>query len=106
MIVRKGEKVTVEVAITVTGRVAGGLTELLQPTVTVETEATHIPTEIVLDVDHLELGALVRASDLTLPAGTTLAGDADIVVLAIATPQAEEEETVVAAVAVAEPADS
>ena len=57
----------------------------------VEAEATHIPTEIVLEVDTLEVGAVVRAGDLVLPEGTTLVADADQIVLIAAAPTAEEE---------------
>ena len=106
VIVRKGEKVTVDVAITVVGKVIGGLVELVNPSVTVEAEATHIPTEIIVDVEGHEVGSSVRAGDLTLPDGTTLAGDHDLVIVAIAAPQAEEEPEVVEAAPTDEPADS
>lgn len=110
VIVRKGEKVTVDVAITVIGKVIGGLIELVNPSLTVEAEATHIPTEIIVDVEGHEVGSSVRAGDIVLPEGTTLAGDEDLVIVAIAAPQAEEEPeaapATTASVATDEPADS
>ena len=71
--VRLGEKVTVDVAILLEGDIAPGM--LLQQenmSVSVESEATHIPTEIVLSVEGLGAGTVITAGDLVLPAGTTL----------------------------------
>lgn len=92
VIVRSGEKVTVDVPITVTGRVAGGIVELNVAAISVEAEATHIPTEIVVDIDDHEVGTVIRANELALPAGTTLSADPEMIVVTIAAPAAEEEE--------------
>ncbi|KJY26862.1 50S ribosomal protein L25, partial [Streptomyces katrae] len=62
----------------------------LLATVAVEAEATHIPTEITVSVAGLEAGATVHASDLVLPAGTSLAVDGETAVLQVVAPQAEE----------------
>ncbi|MET8750145.1 50S ribosomal protein L25/general stress protein Ctc [Streptomyces sp. NPDC004667] len=92
LIVKKGEKVTVEVPVVTEGDLAAGgnLLETLLATVSVEAEATHIPTEITVSIEGLEAGATVHASDLVLPAGTTLAVDAETPVLQVVAPQAEE----------------
>ena len=95
VIVQLGEKVTIDVPVTVQGKVVGALIELLVAAVSVEAEATHIPSEIVLDIDGLQVGAVVRAGDLVLPEGTTLVADPDQVVLAAAAPVEEEEEAAV-----------
>lgn len=92
VIVRSGEKVTVDVPITMTGRVAGGIVDLNVAAVTVEAEATHIPTEIIVDIDGHEVGSVIRASELVLPAGTTLIADPEQIIVTIAAPVAEEEE--------------
>ena len=99
VIVRQGEKVTVDVAITIIGKVIAGLVELVNPSVTVEAEATHIPGEIVVDIDGMEVGSSIRAGDVVLPEGTTLATDEALVIVAIAAPQAEEEPEPAAEVA-------
>ena len=99
VIVRQGEKVTVDVAITIIGKVIAGLVELVNPSVTVEAEATHIPGEIVVDIDGMEVGSSIRAGDIALPDGTTLATDEALVIVAIAAPQGEEEPEPVAEVA-------
>jgi large subunit ribosomal protein L25 len=91
VIVRSGEKVTVEVPVTVTGRVPGGVMELVIGGPMVNAEATHIPAEFVVDVEGAEIGTTVRAGDIDLPSGTELAGDPDQIVVTIAAPLAEEE---------------
>lgn len=92
LIVKKGEKVTVDVAIVTEGELAvgGNMLETLQNTISVEAEATHIPTEVTVSIAGLEAGATIHASDLVLPKGTTLAVDGDIAVLQVVAPQAEE----------------
>ncbi|MFB7182778.1 50S ribosomal protein L25/general stress protein Ctc [Streptomyces sp. NPDC056257] len=92
LIVKKGEKVTVDVAIVTEGELAAGgnMLETLQNTISVEAEATHIPTEVTVSIAGLEAGATIHAKDLVLPAGTTLAVDGDIAVLQVVAPQAEE----------------
>ncbi|MFF4852357.1 50S ribosomal protein L25/general stress protein Ctc [Streptomyces sp. NPDC001194] len=92
LIVKKGEKVTVEVAVVTEGELAPGanMLETLLNTITVEAEATHIPTEVTVSIAGLEAGASIHAKDLVLPAGTTLAVDGDTAVLQVVAPQAEE----------------
>jgi large subunit ribosomal protein L25 len=91
VIVKRGEKVSVEVPLVATGKVPGGLLDLVHATINVEAEATHIPTEITVDVEGLEIGAAVTAGELTLPSGATLLLDPDTVVVHVMAPQAEEE---------------
>jgi large subunit ribosomal protein L25 len=82
ILVRRGEKVTVDVAVTVVGEVApDGLLDQQLIQIPVEAEATHIPTNIEVDVEGMEIGASVTAGDLALPQGTTLAVEPDVLVL-------------------------
>jgi large subunit ribosomal protein L25 len=92
--VRRGEKVTVEVPLTVEGEVvAGGLLNQEFTTVSVEAEATNIPAEIAVSVEGREIGSQITAGDLELPSGSTLAGDAEqILIVVAAAPTAEEIE--------------
>jgi large subunit ribosomal protein L25 len=91
LIVQKGETVTVEVPVTTVGEIApGGLLETVVTALPVEAEATALPEKIEIDVTGLEPGHSVHAKDITLPAGTVLAGDPDAVVLHILTPSAPE----------------
>lgn len=84
LLVKRGEKVVVEIPVTVTGDPIGSaIVEQQLVTISVETEATHIPTGVEVDVDGKDAGFAVHASDLNLPEGTTLAGDADALVLQV-----------------------
>ena len=70
VIVRKGEKVTVEVALVVVGSVPADRMVLMdQQTIALEVEATHIPTSVEIDVTGLEIGDSIAAKDLKLPHG-------------------------------------
>ncbi len=96
LVVKKGEKVHVEVPVTVVGEpFAGTIVNLDATTISLEVEATNIPEHVEVDVDGLEEGAHITAGELTLPKGATLLADADLLVVAISTPAAAavEEET-------------
>ncbi len=61
------------------------------PTVQVEAEATHIPENIVVSVEGLDVGAQIHASDLKLPVGTTLAIEPDTLIVNVTAAQTAEE---------------
>ncbi|WP_182113250.1 MULTISPECIES: 50S ribosomal protein L25/general stress protein Ctc [unclassified Actinotalea] len=87
LVVKKGEKVTVDVNVVVTGESAPGTIHVVEAqSVTLEAEATHLPESIEVSVEGLEAGTQVRGSDLVLPAGATFIGDAEQVILTISTP--------------------
>ncbi len=92
LVVKRGEKVTVDVPLHVEGELApgGGLVEHVLNALPVEAEATHIPESFTVSVQGLSVGDSVRASDVPLPSGTTLAVDGDDIVVQILQPQAEE----------------
>ena len=92
LLVKRGEKVTVEVPVHTEGELApgGNLLEHVLNALPVEAEATHIPESVTVSVEGLEAGASVLAKDITLPSGTTLAVDEDAVVLQVLSAQAEE----------------
>jgi large subunit ribosomal protein L25 len=92
LLVRRGEKVTIEVPVTLTGEASrDGLVDQQLLTLTVEAEATHIPDSVELSIDGLEVGSNKTAGDVALPDGTTLVGDPEQVVVAVlAAPTAEQ----------------
>ncbi|MFF8838381.1 50S ribosomal protein L25/general stress protein Ctc [Streptomyces sp. NPDC015130] len=92
LLVKRGEKVTVEVPVQAEGELAAGgnLLEHVLNTLSVEAEATHLPEAVSVSVEGLEAGASVLAGAITLPAGVTLVTDADAVVLQVLAAQAEE----------------
>jgi large subunit ribosomal protein L25 len=82
ILVRRGEKVTVDIPVTVTGEVApDGLLDQQLVQISVEAEATRIPPGIDVNVEGMQIGVSVHAGDLELPRGVTLADEADLLVL-------------------------
>jgi large subunit ribosomal protein L25 len=94
IMVRQGEKVTVEIPVTVTGEVApDGMLDQQLVQISLEAEATNIPPGIEVDIEGMPIGGAVHAGDLKLPSGVTLAVEPDILVLhVIAAPTAEQME--------------
>ncbi len=92
--VRRGEKVTVDVQVHVLGDVApGGLVNHENNTISVQAEATNIPTGFEVSIEGLEIGSHITAGDIALPSGSTLVTPADTVLLIIAeAPTAEQVE--------------
>lgn len=82
VVVRRGEKVTVEVPVHVEGEAAPETVVTIDAqTVQLEVEATHIPENIVVSVEGLEAGTQIKAADLKLPAGATLVLDGETLVV-------------------------
>jgi large subunit ribosomal protein L25 len=94
LVVKRGEKVTVEVPVQVTGEIApGGMLDQQLVQIALEAEATHLPGAVEVDVEGLEIGTQVLAKDLKLPAGATLGADEEALVLhVVAAPTAEQIE--------------
>lgn len=86
VIVKKGEKVQVEVPYTTEGESFAGTMATFSATgIVVEAEATRIPEQIVISIEGLEDGTQIHAKDIELPAGVTLAEDPELLILAITT---------------------
>jgi large subunit ribosomal protein L25 len=92
LLVRQGEKVTVDVPVNLVGDIApGGLLDQQLVQISVEAEATNIPPGIEINLEGMEVGAAVHASDLQLPAGVTLADEPELLVLHIITAPTEAQ---------------
>jgi len=94
IIVRRGERVTVDIPVVVAGEAPPDSLVLTDAnTLSIEVEALHIPQSIEVSIDGLAIGAQVLASQVTLPAGATLVSDPDTLVVAISNaPTAEDME--------------
>ncbi|SDQ49061.1 50S ribosomal protein L25/general stress protein Ctc [Thermostaphylospora chromogena] len=99
LLVRRGEKVTVELPITVVGDVVpDGLLEQQLVAVSVTAEATHIPESVEVNVEGMEIGTQLTAGQIQLPQGVELAEDPEALVLhvvpkpTVAEPEAAEGE--------------
>ncbi|RRD45255.1 50S ribosomal protein L25/general stress protein Ctc [Tessaracoccus sp. OH4464_COT-324] len=91
MIVKAGEKVSVEVPLVVVGNPEPGL--LVNQdinTITLMAPATDIPTEVEVSVEGLELGATVVAADVKLPKGASIDLDGETLVVSIVAPAAQD----------------
>lgn len=88
IVVRKGEKVQVEVPVHLSGEsYPGTIADLDAKTLLLEAEATHIPENVVVSVEGLEDGAQVHAKDVELPSGSTLLSDPETLVVLVHEPQ-------------------
>jgi large subunit ribosomal protein L25 len=92
--VRRGEKVTIEVPLAIVGEIViGGLLTQEHTSVSIEAEATHLPSEIEVDIAGLPVGSHITAGELALPVGSVLVDEPDQVVVIIQeAPTAEELE--------------
>jgi len=90
--VRRGEKVTVDVPITLVGEAdRDTLVDQLLTSLSLEAEATNLPTGVEVDIAGLAIGQQIHASQVPLPAGATLVSDAELLVVnGTAAPTAEQ----------------
>lgn len=84
LLVKRGEKVTVDIPVVVTGEAASGtLVTQDATTISVEADALNIPEQVELSIEGKEAGTQIHAGDLELPQGTTLATDPEALIVAV-----------------------
>jgi large subunit ribosomal protein L25 len=82
VVVRRGEKVTVDVPVHVEGDAAADtVVQVESQTLQVEAEATHIPEIVTISVEGLAAGTQISAGQVALPAGSTLVTDPETLVV-------------------------
>lgn len=92
VIVKRGEKVTVEVPVHVEGDAAPETVVTLDAqTLEIEADVTNLPEGLTVSVEGLEVGTQVLASQVEMPAGATLVSDPELLVVNI-TQQISAEE--------------
>ena len=90
--VRKGEKVTVDVGIHLTGEAASETLVVTEnTTISLEAEATNIPEWIEVSIEGAEIGTQILAGQLDLPEGSTLLTDEETLIVNITNAPTEEE---------------
>ena len=100
LIVTKGEKVSVDVPVTVVGESAPGTIHVVETqTLSLEAEATHLPTEVEVSIEGLAGGSSVSAGEITLPQGSVLLTDPEITVVSVTVPHASAEDVAAEAAA-------
>lgn len=93
VIVKRGEKVTVDVPVHVEGESGPGTIHVQETTsISVEVEATHIPESVSVSIEGLEEGSQVTASDVELPKGATLLSDGETLIVNVTVPAAPVED--------------
>ncbi|GAA2087206.1 MULTISPECIES: 50S ribosomal protein L25/general stress protein Ctc [Brevibacterium] len=82
IIVKRGEKVEVEIPVHVVGEAAPGtLVSHEATTLLLEADALKLPEHVEVSIEGREAGEHVYAADVVLPKGTTLAGDPELLVV-------------------------
>jgi large subunit ribosomal protein L25 len=94
LVVRRGEKVTVEVNVIIEGEpVSGALVTQDANTITIESDVQSIPEQLTVSIEGAQIGTQFTASSITLPSGVTLVSDPEtLVVNVVAAPTTEEME--------------
>jgi large subunit ribosomal protein L25 len=94
ILVRKGEKVTVEIPVHLNGEPGpDALVVTEHSTITVEAEATHIPEYVEVSIEGAEVGTQIFVRDLEMPSGSTILAEDDTLIVNIThAPTAEELE--------------
>jgi len=84
LLVQRGEKITVEVPVTLVGDAAPGtlVTQELS-TIQVEADALNLPEHLEVSVAGAEAGRQIHAAEVVLPAGAVLVTDADALLAAV-----------------------
>ena len=94
LVVRRGEKVTVEVNVIVEGEaIPGTLVTQDTNTIQIEADVQSIPDQLTVSVEGADVGTQFTAGSITLPSGVSLISDPEtLVVNVVAAPTAEEME--------------
>jgi large subunit ribosomal protein L25 len=88
IVVRQGEKVTVDVPVHIEGESAPGTIHVVElNAISLEVSATDIPQSVVVSIEGLEEGAQVQASDVVLPSGATLVTEPETLITSVSVPQ-------------------
>lgn len=82
LVIRRGEKVVVEISVTSTGDPAPAtLVTQEVDTIEVEADALSIPEGFEVSIEGATPGTQITAGDITLPEGVTLQSDPDLLVI-------------------------
>ncbi|MGW4101302.1 50S ribosomal protein L25/general stress protein Ctc [Mycobacterium sp. NPDC004974] len=95
LVVRRGEKVHVEVTVTVEGdAVPGALVTQDANTIEIEAEALSIPEHLTVSIEGVEAGTQILAGQIELPTGVSLVSDPEMLVVnVVEAPSAEDLES-------------
>ncbi|MEU5843497.1 50S ribosomal protein L25/general stress protein Ctc [Rhodococcus sp. NPDC047139] len=84
LVVQKGEKVTVEVPVVLSGEAGSGTLVVNEvTTIKLEADALNIPEEITVSIEGAEAGTQILAGGVELPSGATLQDDPELLLVNI-----------------------
>lgn len=108
LIVKRGERITVDVPVQLVGEAARGtLVGREHDRISIIADALHLPDHLEASIEGLQGGSHVTAGDVTLPSGVELAAEADLILAVISVaPSAEELEGEAAEAAAEVPAEA
>lgn len=93
IIVKKGEKVEVDIPVVLTGEAVSPAVAMLDlQSLTISADALHVPEQIEIDVEGQEEGYQLFAGDVVLPADAELVTDAEILVVSVMVPRVDEAD--------------
>ena len=93
IVVRRGEKVVVDIPVHAMGEPeSGAVLTLENATLSVRADATSLPPSVDVDVDGMVAGSSVTAADIALPDGVELVTEPETAIVVVSAPQAEEPE--------------
>lgn len=88
LIVKKGEKITVDVPVHVVGESFSGTIHMQEHnSLQVLAEATHLPESFEVSVEGLKEGAKITAADVSLPQNMELVTDPEALIVAVSVPR-------------------
>lgn len=93
VVLRRGEKVTVDVPVVIEGESFSGTIHVQDlSTVSLLVLATDIPEHVTVNVEDLQDGVQIHAAQLELPEGAELETDPEALVVAIVTPRGTADD--------------
>ena len=92
LVVRRGEKVTVEVNVIIEGEAApGSLVTQDANTITIEADVQSIPENLTVSIEGADIGTQFTAGAITLPDGVSLISDPETLVVNVVAAPTEED---------------
>ncbi|GAB20362.1 50S ribosomal protein L25 [Gordonia effusa NBRC 100432] len=92
LIVKRGEKITVEIPVVVEGEpLSGTLVTQDASYIEIEADALSIPEQVTVSVEGAAAGTSIHAAELTLPEGVSLIADPETLIVAVNEAQAADE---------------
>ena len=92
LLVKRGEKVEVDVPIVVEGEAAPGtMVSVDNQSLLISADATKLPDSITVDIEGREVGEHLYAADVTLPEGTELVSDGELLIVNVSAQLSDEQ---------------